>query len=613
MKNNSPIRYRIRPHDPEAHLFEVSCTISDPATDGQCFALPAWIPGSYLIRDFARHVIGIRAHSGRKPIPIEKTDKDTWRAAPCSGPLTVTIAVYAWDLSVRGAHLDTTHAFFNGTSVFLRPLGAEARPCEVDILRPGGSRYRSWRVATTLARKSAPAYGFGTYVAADYDELIDHPVEMGTFTLATFHAGGVPHDIAITGRHDADMDRLCADLSRLCTWHIDLFGRPAPMKRYLFLVTALGEGYGGLEHRASTALLCARDDLPRKGMQEVSDAYRTFLGLCSHEYFHTWNVKRIKPAAFTPYDLQRENVTTLLWAFEGITSYYDDLALVRSGLIGTQDYLELLGRSITSLLRTGGRLKQTVSESSFDAWIKYYRQDENAPNALVSYYLKGSLIALCLDLQIRERTRGRKSLDDVLRALWQRYGKTGIGVPEDGWERIAEEISGLRLRPFFDRALRSTDELPLKQALASVGVDLHLRQAESATDRGGHPGANFGARSTRTATRRVALGARTTEDGAGVKLTHVLDGGSAQRAGLAAGDVLVALDGLRVNQRTLDKHLQRFTPQEPIRAHAFRRDELIERALHLQPAPIDTCHLTASTDAVRRRRHERWLGDGGKA
>ncbi len=603
MKNTPPIRYRIVPREPEAHRFEIHCTVLDPDPAGQRFALPAWIPGSYLIREFARNVLGVRASSRRREVPIRKIAKDTWQAAPCSGPLTVFIEVYAFDLSVRGAHLDTTHAFFNGTSVFLRVLGAESRACEVEILPPPGARYRAWRVATTLPRRAAPAYGFGLYGASDYDELIDHPVEMGTFTLATFKAAGIPHDVAITGRHDADMDRLCRDLSRLCTWHIDLFGRPAPMKRYLFLVTALGDGYGGLEHRASTALLCSRDDLPRAGTKDVSDAYRTFLGLCSHEYFHTWNVKRIKPAAFVPYDLQRETLTTLLWAFEGVTSYYDDLALVRSGLIPEQDYLEILGRNITNLLRSSGRRRQNVSEASYDAWIKYYRQDENAPNALVSYYLKGSLIALCLDLHVRRRTGGRKSLDDIMRALWTRHGLTGVGVEEDGWERLAEEVTGLRLRTFFDRTLRSTAELPLAQCLAEMGIALHVRPAEAPGDRGGRvPGS--------TATPRVSLGARTAEDPLGARLTHVLDGGSAQRAGLSPGDVLIALDGLRVTHKSLDRQLQRLRAEARVRAHAFRRDELIECDLRLQPAAADTCHLSVTGAAAGRRRRQRWLASG---
>ncbi|MSQ60792.1 MAG: M61 family peptidase [Betaproteobacteria bacterium] len=596
-----PIRYTIIPKHPEAHLFEVTCVVVDPDPAGQRFTLPAWIPGSYLIREFARNVTSIRATSRGKSLRITKLDKQTWQCAPTTTPVTVVMEVYGHDLSVRGAHLDTTHAFFNGTSVFLRVLGQEHLPCEVDIRPARGARYRRWQVATAMRRGYAKPYGFGTYVAKDYDELTDHPVEIGTFTLARFKAAVVPHDIAITGRHGADLARLCKDLKRLCEWHIEFFGRPAPMDRYVFLVTALGEGYAGLEHRASTALLCSRDDLPQAGTKEITDGYRGFLGLCSHEYFHTWNVKRIKPAAFVPYDLERENYTSLLWAMEGITSYYDDLALVRCGLISHAAYTELLGRAITNHLRTLGRLKQTVADASWDAWIKYYRQDENSPNALVSYYLKGSLVALCLDLLIREQTKGRKSLDDVMRALWERHGRTGAGIPEDGIERLAEELSGLRLKGFFDRALRSTGELPLKTALAYAGIELHVRASTGATDKGGMAG-------TDTKPRAV-LGARTTEDAAGVKLTHVLDGGAAQRAGLSAGDVIVAIDGLRVNAKNLDQRLSTHPMGGSAALHYFRRDELCSATLPVLAAPLDTSYLiiAKSPPSVAKRRAA-WLG-----
>jgi len=605
MRNATPIRYRIVPKHPEAHLFEVTCSVEQPDPAGQRFRLPAWIPGSYMIRELAKHVVSISAQRGRRPARIAKLDKHTWMVEPGTGAVSVTMTVYAWDLSVRGAHLDTSHGFFNGPCVFLEVVGQQQRPCEVEMAAPRAARYRNWKVATAMRRRGAPAYGFGIYAAADYDELIDHPVEMGNFTLGTFHAHGVPHDIAITGRHGADMERLCRDLKRLCEWHIDLFGRPAPMDRYVFLVTAIGEGYGGLEHRASTALLCSRDDLPRQDVKEATDEYRTFLGLCSHEYFHTWNVKRIKPAVFTPYDLTHENYTTLLWAFEGITSYYDDLALVRSGLITRAQYLETIGRSITSLLRTPGRLQQSVAEASWDAWIKYYRQDENSPNTQVSYYLKGSLIALCLDLLIRGRTRGRKSLDDVLRELWLRHGRSGIGVLEDGIERTAEEVTGLRLRPFFNRALRSTAELPLEQLLATVGIELELRPAESASDRGGKKSTQ----PARELAKRVVLGARIAEDPLGVKLTHVFDGGAAQAAGLSAGDVVVALDGLRLTGKNLDKRLADHAPGDVVQVHAFRRDELLARPVTLLAPPADTCALTAGGSVTERRRREAWLAD----
>jgi len=604
MTPNAAVRYRIVPARPEAHLYHVSCLVERPDPGGQRFALPAWSPGSYLIREYARHIVAIRATAGtgtrKQPVPLAKLDKHTWLAQPNEGPLLVDYEVYAWDLSVRGAHLDTTHGFFNGPCVFLRVPGQEERLCELEIAPPGGTRYRDWRVATAMKRKAAKAWGFGTYQAEDYDELIDHPVEMGRFALGSFRACGVPHEIAITGRQEADLPRLCRDLARVCEEHIRLFGLPAPMDRYLFLATALGEGYGGLEHRASSALLCSREDLPRQGQTEPGERYRKFLGLCSHEYFHTWNVKRMRPAAFTPYDLERENYTRLLWVFEGITSYYDDLALVRCGLISRKDYLELVSRAITDYLRTPGRHHQSLAESSFDAWIKYYRQDENAPNAIVSYYGKGSLVAVCLDLLIRERTHGAKSLDDVMRALWQRYGRTGTGVEEQGIEPLAEEVTGVRLKRHLDAWVRSTAPLPLENLLASHGIDMELREAESSSDKGGKPA------SEKKPRLRAALGLRTRAEGKDAMVTHVLEDGAGQQAGLAAGDLIVALDGLRLGSGGLDAALAARRAGSNLRIHAFRRDELLEFEVKLQPAPRDTCVLKESHQHLALR--DKWLG-----
>lgn len=588
----APIRYTIRPTSPEAHLFEVSCSVANPDPAGQCFALPAWIPGSYLIRDFARHIVSIRAEAGGKPVRLAKIDKHTWRAAALrkSETLTVTCEIYAWDLSVRGAHLDPTHAFFNGTSVFLSPLGHEETPCLIDIQPPRGKAYADWRIATALEpahgeKKAAKRHGFGLYRADSYDELIDHPVEMGNFTLATFKACGVTHEVAITGRHDCDLKRLTADLKRICEWQIRFFGEPAPMSRYVFLVTAVGEGYGGLEHRASTALLCSRHDLPAPGMRAMTESYRTFLGLCSHEYFHTWNVKRIKPTSFTPYDLARENHTTLLWAFEGFTSYYDDLALLRCGAIELEDWLELTAKTISAVRRGPGRLRQTLAESSFDAWSKYYRPDENTPNEVVSYYAKGALVGLALDLTLRAGSKGRCSLDDVMRALWQRHGKTGVGVDDEDICLIAEELSGLKLQRFFADAVHGTRELPLKKLLAQFGIALSWEKD------GEHP----------------VLGIKTGNEGNEVKLLTVYAGSPAQAAGLSAGDTLLAIDGLRVTPTSLDKHLARHQAGERIAVHAFRRDELMTFDVRLAPAVTDKCKLTAAPRGTTLRKN--WLGN----
>jgi len=633
MTHLPPIRYSIAPLSPEAHLYEVRCTVADPDPDGQQFALPAWIPGSYMVRDFARHVVAIGASSGRRPVALEKIDKHSWRAAPVGGALTVRIEVYACDLSVRGAHLDTSHGFFNGSCVFLRPLVRDGRRCEVEILPPGGggksgARYRNWRVATTMRRNGARPWGFGGYAAADYDELIDHPVEMGEFTLARFRAGGVPHQLVITGSHRVDRARLTRDLKRVCEQHIDVWsgsaharrrgasraaakGAAAPFDRYLFLVTAIGEGYGGLEHRASTALLCARDDLPQPGMRAATESYRGFLGLAGHEYFHAWNVKRIKPAAFVPYDLARENYTRLLWLFEGFTSYYDDLALVRSGLVTREQYLEILGRNISSHLRTPGRTRQTLADSSFDAWTKYYRPDENTPNAVVSYYVKGSLVALCLDLLIRDRTgdrgRGRRSLDNVMRLLWRRHGVRGIGVAEGDFERLAQEVTGLALARFFNTALRSTRELPLKALFATHGIEMTLRPAESAADKGGKKAASEVA----ALARRPALGVRTRAEGRDLVVTHVLDGSAAQAAGLAAGDTIVAIDGTRPGSGGLDAMLDRHRPGDEIMLHLFRRDEMLALRVRLERSPRDTCVLSLKGERERAQLR-RWLDGSGR-
>lgn len=593
------IHYTIVPKDLAGHLFEVILTVAAPDAGGQVFSLPAWIPGSYMIREFARNIVQIRAEAQGAAVALQKSDKHTWQAAPCAGALTLRYEVYAWDLSVRAAHLDQTHGFFNGTSVFLSVHGQEHLPHVVDIQRPPDAACSTWRVATSLPELKARRYGFGTYVAADYDELIDHPVEMGDFALATFKAHGVPHDIVITGRvPNLDMPRLAADLKKICEAQIALFeprDLHVPMRRYVFITLAVGDGYGGLEHRASTALICARADLPVLGKKDVSDGYRTYLGLCSHEYFHTWNVKRIKPAVFAPYNLRLENYTSLLWLFEGFTSYYDDLMLVRCGLIDEKDYFKLLAKTINGVARGSGRGKQSVAESSFDAWVKYYRQDENAPNAVVSYYTKGSLIALALDLTIRSQTRGKKSLDDVMRAMWQRYGRdfygdgpeAGRGISEAEVEAIFDEISGLSLKRTLRRYVSGTDELPLAKLLVPFGVTLADNRKEA----------------------RPALGVRTVKEGNDCKLANVHEGSVAHRAGLSAGDVLVAIDGLRVTANNFDTLLARLRIGDAVTIHAFRRDELFSVAATLAADDAPQANLTAEMKpAAAARMRAGWLG-----
>ncbi|WP_028101397.1 M61 family metallopeptidase [Pseudoduganella violaceinigra] len=590
---NKKISYTITAKDLAAHMFQVSMTIEAPAPEGQVLMLPAWIPGSYMIREFSRNIVQIRAEANGQAVELAKLDKHSWQAAPCKGKLTVHYDVYAWDLSVRAAHLDQTHGFFNGTSVFLRALGQEDEPHVVDIQRPAHAAATKWRVATALKELKARRYGFGTYIAQDYDELIDSPVEMGTFEMASFKALGVQHDVVFTGRvPNLDIARVCADLKQICETQIAFFEprtKKAPMERYVFMTMVVGDGYGGLEHRASTALFCSRADLPttaQKG-KEPSEGYMKFLGLCSHEYFHTWNVKRIKPAVFAPYDYQVENYTPLLWLFEGFTSYYDDLLLVRAGLLSEEGYFKMLGKTVGAVLRGSGRTKQSVADSSFDAWGKYYRQDENSPNAIVSYYAKGSLVGLGLDLTIRAKTEGKRSLDDIMRALWQKYGRDFYngkprGVTPEEVEALFDSVAGFKLKTFFDKYINGTDDVPLAKLLPQFGVGYKDERKAS----------------------KPSMDVNLGREGADCKLSAVHDGGAAQKAGLSANDLLVAIDGLRVsgNPANVDGLLARYKVGDTVQVHAFRRDELMAFDVTLQGerVPGITIAVEQQKGALRR-------------
>jgi predicted metalloprotease with PDZ domain len=589
--------------DPAAHLFEVSLTVDKPDSSGQIFAMPAWIPGSYMIRDYAKHVVAIRGESDGLSVALRKLDKSRWQAEPTDRPLTIVAEIYAYDASVRGAHLDTTHAYFNGTCMFLGVAGQENAPCELEILPPEEPVGEDWRVATSMRRKSAEQYGFGLYETGDYAELIDHPVEIGRLLIGEFEVNGVPHAIAIRGHARVDMARLCHDLQRVCSQQMSLLGVPDDLDRYLFLLDAPGDGYGGLEHRWSSSLVCARDNLPSRADSDVSNGYRTFLGLVSHEYFHLWNVKRLKPAVFTPYDLSEEAHTDLLWVFEGVTSYYDDLALVRSELISAESYLELLGQTITRVLRTAGRHRQSVAESSFDAWTKFYKQDANASNAIVSYYAKGALVALALDLKLRLDTEGRISLDEVMRECWSRWGQSGEGMPENGMEQVSADVSGLDLGDFFAATVRGTGELPLQTLLESFGVNYHLRAASNRKDKGGKPADK---------PPGPSLGATLSAKGHKSVFTVIQNGGPAELAGIAPGDVAVALDRLALTAANCDRRLRTYRDGDELDLVVLRGDELISTSVRMASGPKDTCYLQIDTnaDAMTIARQAAWLNAG---
>jgi len=575
------MHYHIHAIDPKAHLFEVTLTLTHANPD-QIFYLPAWLPGSYMIRDFAKNIIEIDAQEQHSPLTVTQIDKQTWQLNNVGSDIHLCYQIYAWDLSVRTAHLDTNHGFFNGSSVFLAAKGLEDQPHRVSIAKPSLTDLSHWTLATSMNRTSGDQFGFGDFSAENYDDLIDHPVEMGELTIETFFAAGVPHDIVLSGKHRANMARLAKDLSAICEYEINLFGTPAPFKRYVFMTTVLDNGFGGLEHKASTALMCSRNDLPQLFDAPVDKGYRTYLSLCSHEYFHSWNVKRIKPAEFTPFDLSQEAYTEQLWAYEGITSYYDDLITFKSQRIDQTSYLTLLSQIMTRVYRGQGRFKQTLKASSFNAWTKFYKQDENAANAIVSYYTKGALFALYLDLTIRIETQGCSSLDNVMRQLWQQYGLTAVGTDPLSHQRIVEAILKRPCDDLF-AYLNNTNDIPLKELMAHVGVNMSLRASEGATDLGGGDIKGFS----------IGFGAKTKAESLGLKILTVSQHSPAHQAGLSAGDLLIAADNLQVNNQ-FEQQLQSRTVGEQLPLHWFRRDELMQGQLLICEAALDTVSLTIS-------------------
>lgn len=604
MTSSEILHYRVGSQRPRAHLFDLRLRV--PAADHTIrslrLRLPAWIPGSYKIRDFARHIVALHAEDSNGPLAVDKLDKQTWQLSGARGLVQIHYQVYAGELSVRAAHLDHTHGYFNGACLLLSVEGCEHWPCQLDIERPADPGAAHWRLATSLPPETAAPWEFGRYQAEHYAALIDHPVEMGEFALAEFQVRGIPHAIAISGQTQVDLQRLRQDLARVCTQQASLFDE-LPVERYVFLAQATEDGYGGLEHRASSSLICAREDLPRPAEPEVSDGYRRFLGLCSHEYFHLWNVKRIRPQVFAEQGLEREVHTRLLWAFEGITSYYDDLALVRAGLIRPLDYLGLLANTLSRVRRDPGRERQTLAESSFDAWTKFYQQDANAPNAIVSYYAKGALVALALDLTIRHQSGGRLSLDDVMRALWQRHGRTGLGVPERAIEALSSELTGLQLEAFFAQALDGTEDLDLAPLLANLGIALRWRPARDGQDLGG------AVEQFQPLEFRSAIGVRLQPRTSEARLAVVLNDRPAEEAGLAPGDLILALNGLRVDASRFEPWLARCPAGESVEIHAFRGDRLLTFRVIPQPAPAEICELMLLHDAPAAARQARaaWL------
>ncbi|WP_278492886.1 M61 family metallopeptidase [Acinetobacter gyllenbergii] len=564
------LHYQIEFDDYRQHLIHV--TLRFLANPNQELWLPTWIPGSYLIREFSKHIESVKAsdEAGRL-LSIKKTEKNRWRLFNTDHELiTVEYDVYAYDLSVRGAYVDQTRLYVNPACVCLGLKDQEQAPCEVEIFLP--DELKHFQIATGLPTKSLVKGRF-TLKSDNYDQLIDSPFELAEQSRFSFEANGIAHEFVISGKHATNLTRLEADIKKICQTEIDIFGS-APFQNYTFMTMATGNSYGGLEHCNSTSLITPRDDLPKADeAEEASKDYQRFLGLCSHEYFHSWLVKFIRPENFTNYDLHQEAYTSLLWIFEGFTSYYDDLILLRSGVISQKSYLDLLKAQIDRYLQNPGRLVQSVAESSFDAWIKFYRQDENSNNAGTSYYNKGSLVALCLDLGLRLRG---SNLDALMRRLYENT-QNGIQVNDRTIFDLCHELTGDNWIEQINHLINTTDELPLDQLFPEFGLSYSTKEDKA-----------------------LPFGLKVVDKAEGVVVQQLRRESAAARAGLSANDVIIAIDGIKASEKLLAKYAKQ---QGKFIVYAFRRDEFLQFELEAGENALTTVELKVED----QNKLDRWL------
>ncbi len=564
------LHYQIEFDDYRQHLVHV--TLRFVANPTQVLWLPTWIPGSYLLREFSKHIEAVKAYdeAGRL-LQISKFEKNKWRLFNTDHELiTVEYDVYAYDLSVRGAYVDQTRLYVNPACACLALEGQEEAPVEVEVFLP--NELKHFQLATGLENKSL-VKGRHTLKAENYAQLIDSPFELADQTRFSFEANGIPHEFVVSGKHTMNAERMKQDIEKICATEISMFGS-APFKNYTFMTMATGNSYGGLEHPNSTSLITPRDDLPKANEPtEPSVDYQRFLGLCSHEYFHSWLVKFIRPENFVNYDLDKESYTSLLWIFEGFTSYYDDLILLRSDVISQDSYLKLLKSQIDRYLQNPGREIQTVAESSFDAWVKFYRQDENSNNAGTSYYNKGSLVALCLDLGLRLKG---SSLDALMRRLYEN-AQNGMQVSERTVFDLCKELTSDDWVEQINHLINTTDELPLDQLFPEFGLSYTLKNEKA-----------------------LPFGLKLVDKPEGVFVQHTRRDSVAVKAGLSANDTVVAIDGVKASEKLLNEYAKQ---QGAFTVHAFRRDELMQFEVQGGQSDLTTIELKVEDQA----KVEKWL------
>ena len=570
--------YQVAMSQPESHLFEVTLEVLGWAQPTLELRMPVWTPGSYLVREYSRHLQDFAASGDKKALPWRKVRKNYWHIdTQGQSKIVVRYRIFANELTVRTNHLDKTHGYFNGAALFLYVPGFEKQPIQIKIVPPRSD----WHTLTTLP--SVPGKE-NTFEATDFDTLVDSPFEIGHHEIYPFEAIGKPHKLAIWGRGTVDCDRLIHDTKKIIQVEADLFGG-LPYDRYLFLLHLTSNGFGGLEHKDSCSLIYSRTGFRAK------DKYDRFMQLVAHEFLHLWNVKRIRPKGLEVFDYEGENYTPSLWFSEGTTSFYDLILPYRAGIYDAKTYLKSLSQEITRYLMTPGRLVQPLSESSFDAWIKLYRPDANSANSQISYYLKGEMVTLLLDLGIRIKHGNQRSFDDVMRQMWKQFGKDEIGFTPEQLKATIESVAGFDLTDFFDRYIDGgTEELPFDEYLAGFG--LRLQSNGENGDRPPHLGVTVKTEHGREMIKFVEVDS------------------PAQRAGMSAGNELLAIDGLRVGADQLNDRLKDYQADDVIEAAFFDQDELQVRSVTLlEPRPSQYQVVAIENpSSIQQQNFQNWLG-----
>jgi len=573
---NAPrINYRVAMPQPESHLFEVLLLVQNYSLPVLDLKLPVWTPGSYLVREYAKHLQDFGATSGKNFLKWSKIAKNHWQVETSNldnQTLEIRYRVFANELSVRTNHLDATHGYFNGAAIFLRIPGLEAQPIEIAIAPPQDD----WQVTTPLPEVAGQV---NTFIAADFDTLVDSPFEIGTQQVYEFEVLGKAHELAIWGgKSNIAPEKVIADTQKIIEVEAKIFGG-LPYERYIFLLHLSTQGNGGLEHKYACSL-----NYPRFGFRAL-DKYNRFMQLVAHEFFHLWNVKRIRPKALEIFDYDKENYTPSLWFSEGTTSYYDLTIPLRAGIYDIKTFLQNLGKEITRYELTPGRWVQPVSESSLDAWIKLYRPEANSNNSQISYYLKGEMVSLLLDLLIRERHDNQKSLDDVMLKMWQQFGIEEIGFAPLQLQQVIESVAGIDLGDFFAKYVDGTEELPFNQYLEPFGLQIDSEDKEFVP----------------------YLGIKVNSEQGKEVIKFVETGSPAAIAGIDPGDELLAIDGMRATASAISDRLQDYQEGDKIQLTVFHQEQLRHYQLTLA-APRPNSYQVKPVNNPTNKQQQKFAG-----